>query len=280
MAVIRGCGTRVAGGIYLVCSLSPNGTPLADFIVDPPIPLDAQERADLGVKPIGMTYVEPVYEIRETTDSNGVPNGTRRVQIRQAMLLDWVGETHYPNVQDFLEETRSFGMSRHVSSRFDFSRLVPGTMQTLLHPRAVLKNAEAYQQERMNTTPYDMDAGPSDITRYCPKITGESRRSREVTMAHRASSFKGMCAGLWQEDLTNGEPDDSGRPRLVVRRMPSLTYHGWTRPEGVTPEYEVGIFLRLPISGIEVVVDRAGGKHEDNAKLAEQSGLHVEVVDE
>jgi hypothetical protein len=68
MAVIRGCGTRVAGGIYLVCSLSPNGTPLADFIVDPPIPLDAQERADLGVKPIGMTYVEPVYEIRETTD--------------------------------------------------------------------------------------------------------------------------------------------------------------------------------------------------------------------
>jgi hypothetical protein len=276
MAVIRGCGTRVAGGIYLVCSLSPNGTPLADFIVDPPIPLDAQERADLGVKPIGMTYVEPVYEIRETTDSNGVPNGTRRVQIRQAMLLDWVGETHYPNVQDFLEEVRSFGMSRHVSSRFDFSRLVPGTMQTLLHPRAVLKNAEAYQDSRMQKPFFEGEG----VTRYCPKARGERGHSIAVAAKHRAKDYYGMCAGLWQEDITGGEPDGSGDPRWVERRMPSLTYYGWTRPEGVTPEYEVGIFLRLPISGIEVVVDRAGGKHEDNAKLAEQSGLHVEVVDE
>jgi len=36
--MVRGCGRRVPGGTYLVCSTSPFGLPVEYFVVDPDDP--------------------------------------------------------------------------------------------------------------------------------------------------------------------------------------------------------------------------------------------------
>lgn len=77
----RGCGaSRTKGGVYFECSLSPYGLPLENFIVDPPVPIDANE---FGVTQIGVKLME----------RKGVWH-----------VMDWVGSTHYPNVGDYLED--------------------------------------------------------------------------------------------------------------------------------------------------------------------------------
>ena len=56
----------------------------------------------LGLSPIGVQLVE----------RDGVWH-----------ILDWIGSEHYPNVADFLEEVRRFGLSRRLAKTVDFSKL-------------------------------------------------------------------------------------------------------------------------------------------------------------
>jgi hypothetical protein len=80
--IIRGCGTRTAGGIYLECAASPYGTvPMTDFLLDPPLPFEVA--CKLGVS---------LQERQDTT-----------------MVLDHVGASHYPNATDFIVEGRGEG---------------------------------------------------------------------------------------------------------------------------------------------------------------------------
>jgi hypothetical protein len=103
MQPVRGCGTRVKGGIYAECKLSPFGMPIEHFLIDPPNPIPD----DLGLTPVGVKLFE----------RDGVFH-----------ILDWVGSAHYKNVADFIEETRNFGASRRLSKSTDFSKLtaIPG----------------------------------------------------------------------------------------------------------------------------------------------------------
>lgn len=111
--VKRGCGdTRIAGGVYLEVNLSPFGSPLEEFIVDPPVKLDM---AALGITPIGMHFI----------------NGS---------LFDWVGSSHYPTPAHFVEEVRHHGLSRKIASTFDFSRITPQTEHLLIHAQAYVEN--------------------------------------------------------------------------------------------------------------------------------------------
>ena len=48
--VERGCGEREPGGVYAECGLSPYGSPLEHFLIDPPMPLP--EGVDLINKPV------------------------------------------------------------------------------------------------------------------------------------------------------------------------------------------------------------------------------------
>lgn len=115
--IVRGCGVRVKGGLYLEAELGPDGIPPQQYLVCPPEPINP---LDLGVTPIGVQIV----------DFGGVSH-----------VLDWVGSQHYPNVADYLAELRNHGASRRISKSVDFSRLTPESRLLLIHSRAVIKNA-------------------------------------------------------------------------------------------------------------------------------------------
>lgn len=118
--VARGCGTRVAGGIYAECGTSENGLPVEAFIMDPPEAIPEH----LHLAPQGVAWVE----------RRGVWH-----------LVDWVGSEHYPNVADFIEECRRYGLSRRVPRTAPFERLTPASRILLVHARAIITNGAAYR---------------------------------------------------------------------------------------------------------------------------------------
>lgn len=108
----RGCGRRVAGGLYVCTALSSDGSPLEDFLIDPvmEVPL-APFRAPI------------------TIERNGIKH-----------LMVWVGESHYPSPADYVEETRRKGASRRIPMGFDLSGLTPGQSRMIMvHPKAFSK---------------------------------------------------------------------------------------------------------------------------------------------
>lgn len=237
--VLRGCGSRVKGGVYAECGTSPHGHPIEDFIIDPPRTVPAS----IGLGHLGITPFR-------------TPDGTTHI-------ADWVGRQHYPNVADFIEETRRFGMSRRIPKNFDTSVITKGTWWLLVHPKAIPTRLELYRPPA------------TDVPCYrCPK---------EIT-AHLSG---GLCAGLWWEDLdpdATGTEYDANGPyeRSVVRKMPSLAYFGQRRPFSIHQElradYTVGFFLRLPVTGISVVADDDGSHKMVLDRIGKECELPVEEV--
>jgi hypothetical protein len=220
--VVRGCGTRVEGGVYLCCPLGMVGRPVEDFLVDPPIRVSP---AELGVSSRGVFPIE----------RDGVTH-----------VLDWVGSRHYPNVWDFVEEVRRFGVSRRVPRGFDFSSLSEGSRLVLIHARGWIEGDlwPWYADERRDESGRAFD--------LCPKRIYE--HGEQSPRAHS------MCAGIWRLDLEGGEPvlDPAVPFRTVERTMPGFSYLGKRSPDGVTASYGPAIFASFPIARIEVVRDPAG----------------------
>lgn len=245
---VRGCGTRVKGGVYLVCGLGPNGQPVEHFIVDAPIPVDDELRRELGISAVGVRLAE---------HRNGPPH-----------VFDWVGETHYPNVADFVEEVKRYGMSRRAPTTFDFNKLRPGSMQMLVHAKACIERPAEYQLSRM---------GVQEGYRWCPR-----RPPIEAHVTFAAQPDDQMCAGLWWEDVLGDGPGEYAEewPRSVVRNMPSFSYQAWAKPVWAAPKYIPGIFMALPITGIHVINDPEGKRHEDPLRKLRGAAVPVELRDE
>lgn len=244
----RGCGdSRNAGGIYIECPLSPFGMPLEHFLVDPPIPVNADE---LGLSPIGVKFIE----------RNGVWH-----------VMDWVGSVHYPNVSDFVEEVRRLGLSRRIASNSDFGKLTSESRILLVHSRAFIKNHQDYYnseppvEELEGLVPYP----------ECPKHLEQHNRPTEQ-----------MCARLWYQDVEGGTlvtedvNDTQARRRCVTRKMPSFDYHALQKPEGLESQYQTAIFASMPISNLAVIRDPEGRKHEKALESAEKAKLPVKLLDE
>jgi hypothetical protein len=119
-AVLRGCGERTPGGIYVECGVSPVGRPFEDFLVDPPLAL-----------PPGLGFEALANKPQFWTDPD----------TRATHLVLWIGEQFYPHVADFVEEARRFGISRKLSpqllERPEFGRLTLSSRMILAHPRAL-----------------------------------------------------------------------------------------------------------------------------------------------
>lgn len=116
--VARGCGRRVAGGAYWELGLGPWGTPLREFLIDPPLPIPL----GLAVRPLGVQFL---------SDEQGVTH-----------VVDWVGSQHYPNLADYWEECLRYGASRRLPKNLDFSRLSPASRLLLMHSRARISTWE------------------------------------------------------------------------------------------------------------------------------------------
>lgn len=227
--VVRGCGRRIAGGIYVECGMSAGGKPVEFFLMDPPTPL-----------PQGLTIA---------------PQGVSWVQRDDVWhLVDWVGSTHYPNVADFLEEVRRFGLSRRIPKGEPFERITMESRILLVHARAIVEPVEEYRPR---------DGAPFS----CPKHIRE----------HETTSTR--CAGLWWEDIEGGEVVDE-EVGICLRRMPSFTYGGKARREGLRPGYAAGFFASFPLSRLVVVRDTAAEAHVDAYEKAGRARLPVVVVDE
>lgn len=239
MVAVRGCGTRVKGGIYAECPLSSYGLPLEEFIVDPPIPVDAKE---LGVTQVGVKLIDR--------------KGTWHI-------MDWVGSTHYPNVADYVEEVRRFGLSRRLSTSLDFKKLTSQSRILLLHSHAYIYNFDEYAEtepsleELANCSPY-----PS-----CPKNLPEHIRPNMST----------MCIRLWYQDVTGGTKI---KGRQVTRKMPSFEYQALEAPEDIKPDYRVAIFASFPITNLAVIKDEQGGSHHHSMSLTSEARIPVKLVEE
>jgi hypothetical protein len=109
--VLRGCGTRNDGGLYIGVPTSPYGKPIEWFIVDPVRPL----KGKLPRSPL----VFP--------DNNGINH-----------LVLGIGQSFYPFFPDFLEEARIHGVSKKIPVDFNLAQLTPNKSALLLaHPRAI-----------------------------------------------------------------------------------------------------------------------------------------------
>ena len=108
--MIRGCGKRKAGGVYVMSELGPNGVPLEAMMIDPPIPYDgAPFRAPQLIRKDGVAH-----------------------------LVFWVGAQFYEYPCDFLEETRKLGASRRVPVDFPIEELSSSSMMFFVHSKAII----------------------------------------------------------------------------------------------------------------------------------------------
>lgn len=202
----RGCGRRVRGGVYLEVGVGPGGVPLESLIIDHPIPVPHRQ---LGVTPRGVHMVENPWE----------PGGK--------LLLDWIGSRYYPNVLDFIEEARRFGISRRVPVTFDFSSMRFARI-AFMHERAAVENPDTYW-------------GNFELTKvYCPT-------QNEVHLSPGYRKAGGPCAGFWWDDVVGGKEIDPEMGNRVVRRtMPSFSYLARRRPADADPIYTPAIFMTTP----------------------------------
>jgi hypothetical protein len=254
MAVERGCGYREPGGVYAVTPLVARGHAIEHFLLDPAVPV-AQVLGAPDALPNRGVLVQPM--------ADGVHH-----------VFDKVGSKHYPNVLDFVEETRRAGLSRRLPAGPGLANLCERSLIFLGHERAVILNASDYYQAlQQELADYAGSAGLR-----CP------RQMHQLDDLVATNDYR-TCAGLWWEDVAGGDElfDPAAAPRTVQRGMPGhepvWSYRAQRRPDTCKPQYEAGFFLRLPIAKLEVIYDESGGTHEDAVVLAQRSSLPVELAD-
>lgn len=224
----RGCGRRVAGGLYLVVPIGPNGRPIEDFLLCPPI----RPQFDLPVQ--GQL---PFWK-DETLH-----------------LVDWIGETYYPHVTDWIEEARVLGISRRISldlaqrdagnetARSILEALTGASRLWFAHRRAWIDNLDQYAR---------IDGS---LPWMCPRqIDGHPEHDA-------VADDPPACVGSYWWDLDDGAPVKppaipalKAPDRLVVKTLPcGAEFMGRTRPPDFEPVYETAIFARFPIVQLELV---------------------------
>jgi hypothetical protein len=278
--ITRGCGRRTGGGVYGECGVGKDGLPLEEFIICPPVLLDPR----LGVSPRGVSLI-PFQK----------PDGTTVYHV-----ADWIGESNYTNVWDFLAEARRFGVSRRFPKSLNFSLLTTESRILCVHRRAAILNPEVYSGrdlarfQRFPQNAPDYDAGnPIQGGGYlCPKQNPE----------HRAELSNGFpapcCAGIWGQDVEGGEPltaedrhnygavveqiysedrcfYDWQDTRLVIRRMPSFTYVARRAPDAVEPVYHAAFFASFPLTRLVVVSGDGDAEAMDKASRANLPAEYV-----
>jgi hypothetical protein len=235
---VRGCGTRVRGGLYAETHLSEdgNGLPIEAFLLDPPLRLDFGK---LGVTAIGTKMIERA----------GVFH-----------LIDLVGSVHYPNVADYIEEVRRFGVSRRLSGSTDFSKLTSESRLLMGHTRGFITNFSEYAADWRHSR----DPKPGHPEPRCPK----------GIVSHDQDEAPVFCAGVYWQDVEGGK---SIVGRKVLRTMPSFSYEGTCRPDDVVPNYECAIFASFPIHRLVGIVDKPA-KDAENARILGASSIPSVIV--
>lgn len=201
MSLTRGCGKRKAGGMYLELGTSECGRPLESFILCPPVPVNET----WGVTPVNTRLIGNA-------------------------IFDWVGEGYWPNVCDYLEEVRAFGVSARLPTNLDLRKLTEAPVFYPIHARGLLLDWWQYPNRQRSCPNHAVDHSLGD----------------------------GPCAGWWWEDVVGGKEVDKhfylNRPTL--RETPSVMYTANARPKDLdegSPKYAPAVIAVFPCSRIVVV---------------------------
>lgn len=266
----RMCGEgREAGGVYFEVASSQDGAPIDFFLMCPPVPIDAEEQKRLGISPIGMSLLP-----QKDADGNTIYH-----------IADWIGESHYPDIWDFLTEGSALNFSRRVPSTFDFSKLSNQSRIYFIHPRGWIENWPQYFEHE-----------PSyPLTECCPHDVAIYRMGgRFPTINDHSHSYKHheFCSRLWLQDLTESKKTkvryisqtDRNKEiseRLVQKMLPcEAHYQGFMRPLEVTPQYRAAIIGSFPLGRIAVVKSPDGEHSKKAEKARKQTAFAVVEVDE
>lgn len=236
--VKRGCGVRKAGACYGESGMGGEGFSIEHFLIDPPYRIDAKA---LGLASVGVKLIE----------RDGVWH-----------VLDIVGQEHYNNVADFVEEARRAGVSRRFPKNLDFSKLTSASRMLLAHRKAWVDNFDEYVNYWIQLAPREYDQKPEQYN-PCPKPLTE----------HSFDRHPEMCAGIWWQDV---EQVVNVADRVAERRMPSFTYTAAVRPPHIKPQYQLAIFGSFPLHRL-VVIEAKGKSHLETAEKVSKADLPVDI---
>lgn len=259
----RGCGYRSPGGLYLRVVVAEGGTiPVESCLVCSPKPVPEA----LGIPNRGVL-------ILERNDGSGIWD-----------VYDRIGSKHYPNVADFIEETKREGVSRRVKrDTRNLDKLTRKSRIFLIHERAIITNSHTYYRaladERVD---YVNNGAPWVVNKwYCRKHVAEHNELVNIVSTGKMGVGAPMCVSLFWDDIQGGEllydPDVS--PRTVTREIGSNLYRGRKRIDGLHPEYAPGIFFNFPIHCLDVIRDPEGHEDEKALEYANKTGLPVRLED-
>ena len=218
----RGCGFRKKGGIYIGTEFSEYGYPIEYFLIDPPY-IPTWEYKKQGVELI--------------KDESGTYH-----------IIDYVGSGFYPNVSDFIEETKRLGLSRRCEG-IDYSLLSPESTWIGIHKKAHISN---WEQIFSNSLVADTFKCPKDIP------------------THNFERLEEMCIGFCWYDVDSQE---EGQKELACKEK---YFCSKINPQ-IERNYFPAMFLRLPIHKIEFV---KGAKEKKLKKLKEMDlSIPVKEVD-
>ena len=242
--IIRGCGKRVAGGIYLATDLSPYGIPLNAFLFDPPwVPLD-NDGVPHYPGSVGLHLVENPWQ------ENVVD------------VWDWIGEEHYEYFPDFWEETKRYGVSRRISSGANFDLLSRKSQLIGFHRKGIYSALNKVFYKRLIKeweTGTEMD--------LCPQNKEEE---------HFCVSY------LWQlvENAEENKPRLHTRfmPDIVKVQFSYIAASIPTWADNYMTSWIPAAMFHLPIHRIEIVEDKVAGTHEKAWEIVDKSVTDLPYV--
>lgn len=245
----RGCGgSRDRGAAYMECGGSGPGLPIYELIQDPVKPVDP---ATLGLSPVGVKLVEV----------NGVWH-----------VFDWVGEKHYPNAADFIEEAVRLGVSRRISLREELKKLTPASRLFLVHPKAYWTGGK-FRSHFKGSIPCPTGKHPEP----CIECTGNLWLAGKVgcTDLDPFNNDWPRPDGLTPEwaprpvEIVAGETA-AGGAMFSRRKMPAFEYLLREGDEELTP----GVIMVVPIERIALVDDPDDPAHiTDSLRLLSESSI-------
>lgn len=254
---VRGCGTRVQGGVYAECNVGGGGRPFLDFMFCPPRIVSPE----IGLSPQGQV-------IWEADDG-------------RQLMYDYCGEKSWPNVTDYILEGGRFGLSWRISPQ-NAKKLRAGALGVPVHPRGFILNWKEMRGRWVDRCPksygnpkrHDVPEGADYEQRWYDDLYPLFKEPYE----------HGMCAGYHWQNVSTGitvqEDDEFTHGRYIVpvhRDMPGFEYDAYMTT-GFKPRYEPAALGAWPIHCLAVI--DGGEKTEENMKFLKDAGLPVRLAKE
>lgn len=244
--VIRGCGTRFEGAVYIVCDAKMYPKPLEHYLVDTPVTLSS---LGLRLQHLGVQMIE---------DKQGVYH-----------IVDCVGKGFYPSPVHFYAEVLHHGASRKIhTDAIDWSKLTKKSRLLVVHEHAYIANHSEYYDAICDTDgnmPLDWDCmkGRADHNNtkpstMCVNLLWADTDPNDATQAHVGTKWGLSCL---ERKIANGE-----------------IFETCERPSIVSPTYKPAIYMSLPISKVEIIFDPHTSKHIAARAAVKATALPVNIV--